>query len=141
MVIQPRLARGPSVFFRLSTGYGLHSGLVICGSGLRGGCLSQFLVWVMVSLQSRLGSPLPFLIALWVVLVCLVGSGGRTLLTTVSMVFTVALYVPWCRYLESLTDVKPQLYADNLKYSAQCPNALFDAARYVRGCWSGRVAW
>ena len=31
-----------------------------------------------------------------------------------SMVFTVALCVPWCRYLESLADVKP-LYADNLK--------------------------
>ena len=52
------------------------------------------------------------------------------------MVFTVALHVPWCRYLESLTDVKPQLYAHNLKCSAECPNALFDAAnftaRYVR---------
>ena len=53
-----------------------------------------------------------------------------------SMVFTVALYVPWCRYLESLPDVWPQLYADNLECSAQCPNALFGAAwftaRYVR---------
>ena len=52
------------------------------------------------------------------------------------MVFIVALYVPWCRYLESLADVKPQFYADNLKCSAQCPLALFDAvrftARYVR---------
>ena len=32
--------------------------------------------------------------------------------------------------------IKPQLYADNLKCSAQCPHALFDAAwftaRYVR---------
>ena len=48
-----------------------------------------------------------------------------------SMVFTVALYVPWCRYLESMTDVKPQLYADNPKCSAQCPNALFDAAWFT----------
>ena len=32
-----------------------------------------------------------------------------------SMVFIVALYVPWCRHLESLPDIKPQLYADNLK--------------------------
>ena len=48
-----------------------------------------------------------------------------------SMVFIVALYVPWCRYLESLTDVKPQLHADNLKCSAQCPNALFGAARFI----------
>ena len=30
------------------------------------------------------------------------------------MVFVVALYVPRCRHLEALPDVKPQLYADNL---------------------------
>ena len=52
------------------------------------------------------------------------------------MVFTVALCVPWCRYLESLLYFRPQLYADNLKCSAQCPHALFGAAgftaRYVR---------
>ena len=30
------------------------------------------------------------------------------------MVFTVALYVRWCRHLESMPDVKPQIYADNL---------------------------
>ena len=48
-----------------------------------------------------------------------------------NMVFTVSLYVPWCRYFESPTDVKPQLYADNFKCSAQCPNALFDAARFT----------
>ena len=47
------------------------------------------------------------------------------------MVFIVALHVPWCRYLESLIDVKPQLYADNLKCSAQCPRALFHAARFT----------
>ena len=47
------------------------------------------------------------------------------------MVFIVALHVPWCGYLESLTDVKPQLYADNLKCSAQCPHALFGAARFT----------
>ena len=35
--------------------------------------------------------------------------------------------------LESLTDVKPQLYADNPKCSAQCPHALFDAARITAG--------
>ena len=39
-----------------------------------------------------------------------------------NIVFIVALYVPWCRYLESLTDVKPQFYADNPKCSAECPN-------------------
>ena len=53
-----------------------------------------------------------------------------------SMVFIVALYVPWCRHLESLPDVNPQLYADNLKCSAVRPRALFESAyftaRYVR---------
>ena len=53
-----------------------------------------------------------------------------------SMVFIVALYVPWCRHLESLPDVKPQLYADNLKCSSVRPRALFESAyftaRYVR---------
>ena len=53
-----------------------------------------------------------------------------------SMVFIVALYVPWCRHLESLPDSKPQLYADNLKCSAVRPRALFESAyftaRYVR---------
>ena len=53
-----------------------------------------------------------------------------------SMVFIVALYVPWCRHLESLPDIKPQLYADNLKCSAVRPRALFESAyftaRYVR---------
>ena len=45
------------------------------------------------------------------------------------MVFIVALYVPWCRHLDALPDVKPQLYADNLKCSAERPRALFEAAR------------
>ena len=52
------------------------------------------------------------------------------------MVFIVALYVRWCRYLEALPDVKPQLYADNLKCSAERPCTLFESARvtaqYVR---------
>ena len=46
-------------------------------------------------------------------------------------VFIVALYVPWCRHLESMPDVKPQLYADNLKCSAERPGALFDSARFT----------
>ena len=58
------------------------------------------------------------------------GDGGISQGCPLSMVFTVALYVPWCRYLE------PQLYVDNLKCSVQCPRAFFDAARltarYVR---------
>ena len=48
-----------------------------------------------------------------------------------SMVFIIALYVPWCRHLEAIPAIKPQLYANNLKCSAECPNALFDAARFT----------
>ena len=50
------------------------------------------------------------------------------------MVFTVALYVPWCRHLDSLPDVEPQLYADNLKCSAERPDALFDATGFTARC-------
>ena len=38
------------------------------------------------------------------------------------MVFIVALYVP---------SIKPQLFADNLKGSSVCPNALFGAAGFT----------
>ena len=52
------------------------------------------------------------------------------------MIFIVALYVPWCRHLDLLPDVKPQLYADNLKCSAARPRALLESAdftdQYVR---------
>ena len=47
------------------------------------------------------------------------------------MVFTVAVYVPWCRHLDALPDVEPQLYADNLKCSAERPCALFESARFT----------
>ena len=54
-----------------------------------------------------------------------------------SMVLIVALYVPWCRHLDALPDVKPQLYADNLKCSAERPRALFESARFTaRYVWS-----
>ena len=46
-------------------------------------------------------------------------------------VFIEALYVPWCRHLESMPDVKPQLLADNLKCSAERPGALFESARFT----------
>ena len=42
-----------------------------------------------------------------------------------------ALYVPWCRHLDSLPDVKPQPSADNLKCSAERPRALFESARFI----------
>ena len=48
-----------------------------------------------------------------------------------SMVSKVALYVPWCRRLEAMPCTKPHLYADNLKCSAVCPNALLGAARFT----------
>ena len=61
--------------------------------------------------------------------------GSSLLLVLVSlgvgMEGSLALYVPWCRYLESLPNVRPQLHADNLKCSAQCPHALFGAARFT----------
>ena len=50
------------------------------------------------------------------------------------MVFIVALYVPWCRHLDSLPDVKPQLYADDLKCSAERPRALLESARFTAHC-------
>ena len=48
------------------------------------------------------------------------------------MVFSVALCVPWCRHLDALPDVKPKLYADNLKCSAERPGALFESARFTQ---------
>ena len=48
-----------------------------------------------------------------------------------SMVFIVALSVPWCRHLESMSAVKPQLYADNLQCGAERPGALFVSARFT----------
>ena len=42
-----------------------------------------------------------------------------------SMMFTVALYLPWCRYLGAQRGVSPQRYADNLKYVFRDPGLLF----------------
>ena len=47
------------------------------------------------------------------------------------MIFSVALYVPWCRHLDALPDVKPQLYAENLQCSGERPRALFESARFT----------
>ena len=49
----------------------------------------------------------------------------------VCVFFIVALYVPWCRRLEVMPAVRPQLHANNLRCSAECPNALFGAARFI----------
>ena len=43
----------------------------------------------------------------------------------------VALYTPWCRYLESRVDISPQLYADNLKCSSCSVDSVLAAARYT----------
>ena len=47
------------------------------------------------------------------------------------MVFIVALYLPWCRYLDQLPDVFPQLYADNLKCVSSRPEQLLRAAQFT----------
>ena len=48
-----------------------------------------------------------------------------------SMVFIVALYTPWCRYLESQASISPQLYADNLKCTSFCVDSVLAAAQYT----------
>ena len=48
-----------------------------------------------------------------------------------SMMFIVALYLPWCRCLTELPDVSPQLYADNLKCVSSQPEQLLRAARFT----------
>ena len=47
------------------------------------------------------------------------------------MIFIVALYLPWCRHLESFGRVKPQLYADNLKCVSSDDYDLLEAARFT----------
>ena len=48
-----------------------------------------------------------------------------------SMDFIVALYTPWCRYLESLAGISPQLYADNPKCTSYNVDSVLAAARYT----------
>ena len=50
-----------------------------------------------------------------------------------SMMFIVALYLPWCRYLSAQVGVEPQLYADNLKCVSGDPDLLLNAARFTTG--------
>ena len=51
-----------------------------------------------------------------------------------SMMFIVALYLPWCRYLAAQVGVQPQLYADNLKCLSRDPELLLHAARFTTQC-------
>ena len=46
-----------------------------------------------------------------------------------SMIFIVALYLPWCRHLESFRGVKPQQNPDNLKCTSSDDADLLEAAR------------
>ena len=50
-----------------------------------------------------------------------------------SMMFIVALYLPWCRYLAAQEGFQPQLYADNLKCLSRDPGVLWRAARFTAG--------
>ena len=50
-----------------------------------------------------------------------------------SMMFTVALYLPWCGYLAAQEGVEPQLYADNLKCVSRDPDFLLRAAGFTTG--------
>ena len=50
-----------------------------------------------------------------------------------SMMFIVALYLPWCRYLGAKVGVQPQLYPDNLKCVSRDPEVLLGAARFTTG--------
>ena len=65
-----------------------------------------------------------------------VRDGGIPQGCPLSMVFIVALYLPWCRALESIPGVRPQLYADNLKCVSGSPAALLSAARFTNLCIS-----
>ena len=60
--------------------------------------------------------------------------GGFLRVVLLSMMFTVALYLPWCRYLAAQVGVQPQLYADNLKCVSKDPGLLLNAARFMSGC-------
>ena len=50
-----------------------------------------------------------------------------------SMMFIIALYLPWCRYLSAQDGIRPQLYADNLKCLSGSPDLLLHAARFTTG--------
>ena len=59
--------------------------------------------------------------------------GGISNGCPLSMMFIVALYLPWCRYLGAQCGGDPQLYADNLKCVSRDPAALLRPARFTVG--------
>ena len=50
-----------------------------------------------------------------------------------SMMFVVALCLPWCRCLSAQVGVRPQLYADNLECLSRSPDLLLHAAKFTTG--------
>ena len=50
-----------------------------------------------------------------------------------SMVFVVALCLPWCKYLAAHEGVQLQLYTDNLQCASWDPNLLLRVARFTTG--------
>ena len=59
---------------------------------------------------------------------------------SLSMMFILALYLPWCRYLAAQKGVEPQLYAHNLKCVSGDPGVLLRAAKFTtRDCVSKRT--
>ena len=50
-----------------------------------------------------------------------------------SMMFIVALYLPWCRILAAHEGVQPQLYADNLQCVSRDSASAFKCARFTTG--------
>ena len=59
--------------------------------------------------------------------------GGIPQGSFLSIMFIVALYLPWCRYLSAQVGVEPQLYAGNLKCLSRDPDLLLAAARFTTG--------
>ena len=59
--------------------------------------------------------------------------GGIPQGCSLSMMFIVAVYLPWCRYLAAHEGFQPQLYADNLKCVSRDPDLLLSAARFTTG--------
>ena len=70
--------------------------------------------------------------------------GGIPHFCPLSMMFIVALYLPWCRHLSAQVGVQPQLYADGLKCVSRDPDLLLNAGSvYHWVCpigWSGACA-
>ena len=60
-------------------------------------------------------------------------NGGIPQGCPLSMMFIIALYLPWCRYLSAQVVVQPQLYANNLKCVSRDPDLLLNAARFTTG--------